>query len=175
MLTTSLQRTVPETPAPSELRAATLAGCELDGVLYVLGGSPAQFLAYDTSRDQWDTSLPQHPLGSQAASMAAHGGQIWVCGGKSVRLRRWSTLSPTVLYIVYLSKSTRLLVHRWRDCVRGAQSRRQGREAAVLSICAFLLPQRAAMGRTAALAIRAELGWGVLLGWQAVASWRSTS
>ena len=70
-----------EPPAPAELPAGTLAGCELDGVFYVLGGTPARFLAFDITRGTWDASLPNHPLGSQAAAMAAHQGEIWVCGG----------------------------------------------------------------------------------------------
>ncbi len=70
-----------EPPAPAALPAATLAGCELDGIFYVLGGTPARFLAFDTSRGTWDEKLPDHPLGSQAAAMAAHRGEVWVCGG----------------------------------------------------------------------------------------------
>ena len=69
-------------PAPAELHAATLAGCELNGLFYVLGGAaPARFLAFDTASGTWDESLPNHPLASQASAMAAHEGEIWVCGG----------------------------------------------------------------------------------------------
>ena len=70
-----------EPPAPADLPAATLAGCELDGIFYVLGGTPARFLAFDTTKGIWDETVPNHPLGSQASAMAAHAGQIWVCGG----------------------------------------------------------------------------------------------
>ena len=70
-----------EPPAPVELPAATLAGCELNGIFYVLGGAPARFLAFDTASGTWDESLPNHPLASQASAMAAHEGEIWVCGG----------------------------------------------------------------------------------------------
>ena len=70
-----------EPPAPAKLPAGTLAGCELNGIFYVLGGAPARFLAFDTASGTWDDSLPNHPLGSQASAMAAHEGEIWVCGG----------------------------------------------------------------------------------------------
>ena len=70
-----------EPPAPVSLPIATLAGCELDGVIYVLGGVPARFRAFDTATGTWDENLPDHPLRSQASAMAAHNGQIWVCGG----------------------------------------------------------------------------------------------
>lgn len=70
-----------EPPAPVPLQVATVAGCELDGIIYVLGGVPARFLAFDTVSSTWDESLPNHPLGSQAAAMTAHEGEIWVCGG----------------------------------------------------------------------------------------------
>ena len=70
-----------EPPAPVELGVATLSGCELNGIIYVLGGAPARFLAFDTTSGTWDESLPNHPLASQASSMAAHEGEIWVCGG----------------------------------------------------------------------------------------------
>ena len=75
-----------ETPAPGgPLPAATLAGCELDGKIYVLGGAPARFLAYDVGSRTWDASLPPHPEGSQAAYMAAHDGAVWVACGTSDR------------------------------------------------------------------------------------------
>ena len=75
-----------ETPAPGgPLPAATLAGCELDGKIYVLGGAPARFLAYDVGSGTWDASLPPHPEGSQAAYMAAHDGAVWVACGTSDR------------------------------------------------------------------------------------------
>jgi hypothetical protein len=70
-----------EPPAPVELPVATLSGCELDGILYILGGSPARFMAFDTAYGEWDEDLPDHPLGSQASAMTAHCGEIWVCGG----------------------------------------------------------------------------------------------
>jgi hypothetical protein len=73
-----------EPPAPAELPAATLAGCELNGTFYVLGGAPARFLAFDTASGTWDESLPNHPLGSQASAMTAHEGEIWVCGGGTI-------------------------------------------------------------------------------------------
>lgn len=70
-----------ESPAPVPLKVATVSGCELDGIVYVLGGVPARFLAFDTVSGTWDDGLPDHPLGSQASAMAAHDGEIWVCGG----------------------------------------------------------------------------------------------
>ena len=56
----------------TELPVATCSGCELNGIIYVLGCAPARFLAFDTSTGTWDESLPNHPLGSQASAMAAH-------------------------------------------------------------------------------------------------------
>ena len=70
-----------EPPAPTDLPVATLAGCELNGIFYILGGVPARFLAFDTASGTWDKSLPNHPLGSQASAMASHKGKVWVCGG----------------------------------------------------------------------------------------------
>ena len=67
--------------APVALPVATVAGCELDGIIYILGGVPARFLSFDTASGTWDERLPGHPLGSQATAMAAHEGEIWVCGG----------------------------------------------------------------------------------------------
>lgn len=46
------------------------------------GVEPARFLSFDPASGSWDQSLPPHPIGSQAAYMAAHDGEIWVaCGG----------------------------------------------------------------------------------------------
>jgi len=70
-----------EPPAPIDLPVATLSGCELNEVIYLLGGAPARFLAFNTATGTWDASLPNHPLGSQASAMTAHNGEVWVCGG----------------------------------------------------------------------------------------------
>ena len=46
------------------------------------GVEPARFMSFDPTSGSWDDSLPPHPIGSQAAYMAAHDGEVWVaCGG----------------------------------------------------------------------------------------------
>ncbi len=39
-------------------------------------------MSFDPASGLWDDNLPPHPIGSQAAYMAAHNGEVWVaCGG----------------------------------------------------------------------------------------------